>query len=122
MERRRLSKANLLLGQAYESLNQPVKMLCIGTVERYALEGGMRWMRLLRIILRSMIVIKKFERTVLFIDQFENEIEFRTRMVTDRGALFEEFYEPDIEQSLYNDLRHPAFTEDLIDDYSPSLK
>jgi len=42
-------------------------------------------------------------------------------MVTDRGALFEEFYlNPDLEQSLYNDLRmHPAFTDALVEDLSP---
>jgi TolA-binding protein len=60
-------------------------------------------------------------RTIQFINQLETDMEFRTKVVTDRGFLFEQFYNnPTLEQSLYNKLRrHPGFTPALLDDLSP---
>ncbi|MGB0414606.1 MAG: tetratricopeptide repeat protein [Coraliomargarita sp.] len=120
-----LSKANLLLGQAYEALNQPVKMLALyrEMIERYALEPDNEGVDTLieDYAEKYRTNLAKLQRTVQFIDQLENDLEFRNRMVTDRGALFEEFYlNPDLEQSLYNNLRmHPAFTEALLEDLTP---
>lgn len=60
-------------------------------------------------------------KTVEFLDALENDIEFRTQIVTDRGFLFEYFYNnTDVDQSLYNRLRnHSQFGEWLIKDLSP---
>ncbi len=124
-ENGQLAKANLLLGQAYEALNQPVKMLSLyrEMIDRYALDTENQGVDVLieDYAEKYTTNLKKLERTVTFINQMENDIEFRTRMVTDRGALFEEFYlNPDLEQSLYNKLRmHPEFTDALVEDLSP---
>ncbi|GEM_PF-426618 len=59
-------------------------------------------------------------RTLEFLYDLENDLEFRTKIVTDRGFLFEVFYgDPTLEQTLYNKLRrHPNFTVKLLDDLS----
>lgn len=61
------------------------------------------------------------ERTVSFLDRLDNDLEFRTKIVSDRGFLFELFYEnDDIHQPLYNNLRnHPDFGPALAKDLSP---
>ena len=120
-----LAKANLLLGQAYEAMNQPVKMLSLyrEMIERFATDASNLGVDVLieDYAEKYQTNLKKLERTVAFIDQLEFDPEFRLRMITDRGALFEEFYfNADLEQSLYNNLRmHPAFTEALLEDLSP---
>ena len=60
-------------------------------------------------------------RTVAFFDRLESDLDFRTKIITDRGFLFEHFYvNPDIDQPLYNKLRRdPAFTDALVEDMSP---
>ena len=61
------------------------------------------------------------KKTVEFLDRLENDIDFRTLIVTDRGYLFEYFYgNTDLDQTLYNRLRnHPQFGERLVKDLSP---
>ena len=60
-------------------------------------------------------------RTVAYFDRLESDLDFRTKIITDRGFLFEHFYvNPDIDQPLYNKLRRdPAFTDALVEDMSP---
>ena len=61
------------------------------------------------------------ENTVALFKRLNNDIDFRTKFVSDRGFLFEHFYvNQDIDQKLYNQLRRDlSFTPKLIDDPSP---
>ncbi|WP_162028860.1 MULTISPECIES: tetratricopeptide repeat protein [unclassified Lentimonas] len=60
-------------------------------------------------------------KTVEFLDALDNDLEFRTKIVTDRGYLFEYFYvNNDLDQTLYNRLRnHPQFDDALVNDLTP---
>ncbi|WPJ98222.1 tetratricopeptide repeat protein [Coraliomargarita algicola] len=120
-----LTRAVLQLGLAYEYLMRPVEMLALyrENIEKYAkvpdnsgvdalIEGYAEKYS------QNKTVIT---RTVAFFDQLENDLEFRKKIVTDRGFLFEHFYvTPELDQTLYNKLRNdPDFTADLLEDLSP---
>ncbi|MGF1453120.1 MAG: tol-pal system YbgF family protein [Opitutales bacterium] len=111
----RLSDAIFELGRAFDLQMQPVKMLSLyretineqasilsdfgvdAIIEGYAEEYTEN---------KNML-----QATVALLDRLDNDSEFRRNFVTDRGYLFEIFYESDdIDQRLYNDLRnHPEF-------------
>lgn len=59
--------------------------------------------------------------TVEFLDRLNDDLEFREKIVTDRGFLFEFFYtNSSVEPSLYETLRnHPNFNASLLKDLSP---
>ncbi len=121
----RMTDAIFELGRAYEYNLQPTKMLDLyrENIEKYinvADNSGVD--TLIEGYAEKYETNKKMlERTVIFLDQLDNDLEFRTKIVTDRGFLFEHFYmNPTLEQSLYNKLRnHPKFTKGLIEDLSP---
>lgn len=121
----RLTDAIFQLGRAYEFLRQPNEMLALyrkyiemfanapknagvdTLIEGYAEKYNTNKATLLK--------------TVEFLDMLDNDIEFRTKIVTDRGYLFEYFYvNNDLDQTLYNRLRnHSQFGEWLVQDLAP---
>ena len=124
-EKADLTRAVLQLGLAFEYLMRPVDMLSLyrENIEIYAtnpnnegvdalIEGYAEKYNKNKILLT---------RTVAFFDRLESDLDFRTKIITDRGFLFEHFYvNPDIDQPLYNKLRRdPAFTDALVEDMSP---
>lgn len=124
-EEGRLTDAIFELGRAYEFLHKPTQMLTLYReyIEKYAndidnpgvdalIEGYAE-----KYLTNKAILIK----TVEFLDALDTDIEFRTKIVTDRGYLFEYFYvNTDLDQTLYNRLRnHPHFNAGLIEDLSP---
>ncbi|NBB78423.1 MAG: tetratricopeptide repeat protein [Verrucomicrobia bacterium] len=120
-----LTRAVLRLGQAFENLLRPVDMLELyreyiaefstdpdnagvdALVESYAEKYNRNK--------------TKLTATVDFFDRMENDLEFREKIVTDRGFLFEQFYNNDnLDEKLYNRMRNdPNFTKALLDDLSP---
>lgn len=121
----RLTDAIFELGRAYEFLRQPNEMLALYReyIEKFAddpendgvdalIEGYAEKYS----INRATLV-----KTVEFLDALENDLKFRTKIVTDRGYLFEYFYvNSDLDQTLYNRLRnHPQFGEWLVQDLAP---
>ena len=124
-EKGRLTDAIFELGRAYEFLRRPNDMLALyrkyielfandpenagvdALIEGYAEKYNTNQATLLK--------------TVEFLDALDNDIEFRTKIVTDRGYLFEYFYvNGDLDQTLYNRLRnHPQFGEWLVEDLAP---
>jgi TolA-binding protein len=124
-ENGRLTDAVFELGRAYEYLREPDQMLALYReyIELFAndpqntgvdtlIEGYAEKYNSNKI---------KLENTVGFLDMLENDIEFRTKIVTDRGYLFEYFYvNPDLDQTLYNRMRnHPQFGDWLVKDLTP---
>ncbi|MGZ0654138.1 tetratricopeptide repeat protein [Coraliomargarita sp. W4R72] len=120
-----LTRAVLQLGLAYEALMRPVEMLALyrENIEKFAtvpdndgvdalIEGYAENYSKNKIILTN---------TVAFFDRLESDLEFRNKIVTDRGFLFEHFYvNPNLDQALYNRLRRdPEFTPALLKDLGP---
>jgi len=113
------------LGRGYEFLSQPSEMLSLyrDYIERYTSDPNNAGVDTLiegfaeKYETNKTLLIK----TVEFLDRLENDIDFRTQIVTDRGFLFEYFFNnKDVDQYLYNRLRtHPEFNEQLINDLSP---
>ena len=120
----RLSDALFQVGRAYEYLNMPNEMLELYriSIDRFISDPTNKGVdALIEGYAEKYFTNKKeLDRTVQFLDQLRDDLEFRTLMVTDSGALFEEFYSnPDLKQTLYNELRsHPNFTEALLEDLS----
>lgn len=120
----RLSDALFQVGRAYEFLNMPNEMLALYrmSIDRFISNPANKGVDALIEGYAEKYFTNKREltRTVQFLDQMQDDMEFRTKMVTDRGALFEEFYlNPDLKQTLYNELRaHPNFTAALLEDLS----
>ena len=120
-----LTRAVLQLGVAYEYLMRPVEMLALyrENIEKFAddptdsgvdalIEGyAEKYVKNLTML----------NETVDFFDKMQNDAEFREKIVTDRGFLFETFYlNQKLDPSLYNRLRRdPAFTPALLEDLSP---
>ncbi|MGC6605388.1 MAG: tetratricopeptide repeat protein [Lentimonas sp.] len=121
----RLTDAIFQLGRAYEFDLKVTKMLTLyrDSIQKYITSPQNDGVDALIEGYAEKYVTneKMLIRTITFIDQLETEEEFRTKIVTDRGFLFEEFYNnPDLEQSLYNKLRnHPDFNEGLLEDLAP---
>lgn len=121
----RLTDAIFELGRAYEFNLEPTKMLQLYSenIRKYIGNASNSGVDTLIEGYAEKFETNKamLERTVAFLDQLDNDQEFRTKIVTDRGFLFEHFYvNPTLEQSLYNKLRnHPAFTDALLEDLSP---
>lgn len=120
-----LTRAILQLGLAYESMMRPVDMLELyrENIKLYANDPD-------NVGVDALIEgyaekyndnLSRLTRTVAFFDRLQSDPEFREKTVTDRGFLFELFYDnPDLDQQLYNKLRgDPNFTEALVDDLSP---
>lgn len=124
-ERGRLTDAIYELGRALEFLRRPVEMLALyrGTIIDYAdLENNPGVDSLIEGYAEKYAYNQKvLARTVEFLDQLRDDLEFRTKIVTDRGFLFEQFYnDPSLDQTLYNRMRsHPAFGPALAEDLSP---
>lgn len=121
----RLTDAIFELGRAYEFNLEVTKMLTLyrSCIEEYITSPTNKGVDALIEGYAEKYVTneKMLTRTIKFIYDLENDLEFRTKIVTDRGFLFEEFYNnPTLEQTLYNKLRaHPDFNEDLVNDLSP---
>jgi len=120
-----LTRAVLQLGLAFEYLMRPVDMLSLyrENIEIYATDPNNDGVDALiegyaEKYTKNQTVLT---RTVAFFDRLESDREFREKIVTDRGFLFEHFYvNPDIDQALYNKLRRdPDFTDALVEDLSP---
>lgn len=120
-----LTRAVLQLGIAFEYLMRPVEMLALyrENIERFAQDPNNSGVDALieSYAEKYQENFTMLERTVKFFDRLEEDAPFREKIVTDRGFLFEHFYEnSDLDQSLYNRLRrHPEFTEALIEDLGP---
>ena len=113
------------LGRSYEFLSRPSEMIALyrSYIERYASDQDNAGVDTLiegfaeKYETNKTLLIK----TVEFLDQLENDLAFRTQIVTDRGFLFEYFFKNrEVDQYLYERLRrHPKFNEQLVDDLSP---
>ncbi|WP_269526400.1 tetratricopeptide repeat protein [Coraliomargarita parva] len=121
----RLTDAVFELGRAYESLLMPVRMLALyqDNIEKYATAIDNQGVDALIEGYAEKYVKNKamLEETVAFLKQLESDLEFREKIVTDRGFLFEFFYlNTKVDQSLYNRLReHPNFGPNLMDGLAP---
>lgn len=121
----KLSRAVLQLGIAFEYLLQPVEMLELyrENIERFANEPDNSGVDALieSYAEKYQQNLTMLQQTVEFFDRLEADAVFREKIVTDRGFLFEHFYEnSDLDPSLYNRLRqHPEFTKALLEDLSP---
>ena len=121
----RATDAIYQLGRGYEFLSRPSEMLALyrNYIERYASDPNNAGVDTLiegfaeKYETNKTLLIK----TVEFLDRLENDIDFRTQIVTDRGFLFEYFFKNrEVDQYLYNRLRtHPEFNEQLVNDLSP---
>lgn len=121
----RLTDAIFELGRAYEFLHQPNQMLALYRkyIEQFANDPKNAGVDALiegyaeKYTTNQTTLLK----TVEFLDMLDSDIEFRTKIVTDRGYLFEYFYvNSDLDQTLYNRLRnHPQFGEWLVLDLTP---
>jgi TolA-binding protein len=120
-----LTRAVLQLGRAFEYLMRPVEMLTLyrENIEKFAsdpentgvdalIEGYAEKYN------KNLTVLSS---TADFFKKLEDDKEFREKIVTDRGFLFEYFYvNQDLDQPLYNKLRNdPDFTTELLEDLSP---
>lgn len=120
-----LTRAVLELGRAYEYLMRPVEMLALyrENIEKYAKDPTNAGVdALIESYAEKYDTNQKvLSTTVAFFDKVEGDPEFREKFVTDRGFLFEAFYnDRNLDPPLYNRLRRdPNFTEDLIEDLSP---
>ena len=120
-----LTRAVLQLGLAFEYLMRPLDMLSLyrENIEIYAKDPSNEGVDALIEGYAEKYNKNKtlLTRTVTFFDRLESDLDFRTKIITDRGFLFEHFYvNPDIDQPLYNKLRRdPDFTDALVDDLSP---
>jgi tetratricopeptide (TPR) repeat protein len=121
----RLTDAIFELGRAYEFLRQPNQMLALYRqyIDKFADDMGNAGVDVLIEGYAEKYHTNKATllKTVEFLDALDNDIEFRTKIVTDRGYLFEYFYiNSDLDQTLYNRLRNdPQFGEWLVEDLAP---
>lgn len=119
------TRAVLQLGLAYEYLMRPVEMLALyrENIETYAAQADNLGVDALIEDYAEKYTANRsvLTRTVQFFDQIQNDPEFREKIITDRGFLFEHFYvNPELDQALYNRLRqNPQFTPALLEDLSP---
>ena len=120
-----MTRAILQLGLAFEYLKRPVEMLSLyrKNIEIYAADANNSGVDALieGYVEKYNSNLATLTRTVAFFDKLESDREFREKIVTDRGFLFELFYNnSDIDQSLYNLLRNdPEFTPALVDNLKP---
>ena len=121
----RLADAVFELGRAYEFTQRPVEMLALyaETIDKYLGDPGNAGVDAL---VES--YAEKYNKnytmltqTVAMLDMMENDMEFREKVVMNRGFLFELFYlNQQLDQPLYNRMRfHPNFTAALLEDLSP---
>jgi len=124
-EEGRLTDAIFELGRAYEFLRQPNQMLALYReyIQKFANDSENNGVDALIEGYAEKYNTNKatLVKTVEFLNALENDIEFRTKIVTDRGYLFEYFYvNNDLDQTLYNRLRnHPQFGDWLVQDLAP---
>jgi len=120
-----LTRAVLQLGVAYEYLLRPVEMLALyrENIEKFADDPENSGVDALIEAYAEKYKenLKMLTNTVDFLDRMENDLDFREKIVTDRGFLFETFYEnPELHQLLYNRMRRDAgFTPALLEDLGP---
>lgn len=111
------------VGRAYELLNQPIRMLSLyqESIIKYAQDSSNHGVDSMieAYVEKYETNLRKLKCTVGFLDRMCDDLEFRTLLVTDRGALFEEFYyNSDLIQELYNNLRETAeFNIDNIENH-----
>jgi TolA-binding protein len=121
----RLTDAIFELGRAYEFLRQPNQMLALYReyIQKFANDTENAGVDALIEGYAEKYHTNKatLVKTVEFLDALDNDLEFRTKIVTDRGYLFEYFYvNSDLDQTLYNRLRnHSQFGEWLVQDLAP---
>ena len=124
-ERGRLTDAVFELGRAYEFTQQPVKMLALytDTITKYISDTANVGVDALieSYAEKYSSNYNTLSQTTFMLDKLENDLDFREKVVTDRGFLFELFYlNKTLDQALYNRMRfHPDFTPALIEDLSP---
>ena len=124
-EKGRMTDAIFQLGRAYEFLRRPNDMLALYRkyIEKFVDDSSNSGVDVLIEGYTEKYNLNKatLKKTVEFLDRLENDIDFRTLIVTDRGYLFEYFYvNTDLDQTLYNRLRnHPQFGEWLVKDLTP---
>jgi TolA-binding protein len=117
----RLTDAIYELGRGYEFTQQPNAMLALfrESIQKYiTLPDNAGVDALIEGYAEKYNSNQKvLTRTVAFLDKLESDPEFRNKIITDRGFLFELFYtNPDLDQTLYNRLRHhPQFNRQLAD-------
>ena len=124
-EKGNLTRAIFELGRTFEYLLRPVEMLSLyrENITKYASDpnnlGADTLIEGYAEKYQANLVM--LENTVALFKRLNNNIDFRTKFVSDRGFLFEHFYvNQDIDQKLYNQLRRDlSFTPKLIDDLSP---
>lgn len=121
----RLTDAVFELGRGYEFQTKPNEMLAIYReyIDRYIsipensgvdtlIEGyAEKYAKNLTLL----------EETVVFLDALDNDLDFRKKIVSDRGYLFEYFYlNQEVDQALYNRLRnHPNYSPALAQSLAP---
>ncbi|MEM1223767.1 MAG: tetratricopeptide repeat protein, partial [Verrucomicrobiota bacterium] len=122
---KRVTDATLQLGRGYEYIGNPNGML---TLFRDTILRDFKDPENTGIDALIEAYVEKYNRnktvlteTVALLDRLDDDVEYRTKFITDRGFLFEQFYNnQDLEQTLYNRLRsHPSFTDQLVSDLSP---
>lgn len=102
--------AYLLIGRSAEAQRQPAKMLevyrkAIAETITLPVNPGMEEI-LMSYGQKVRTNRELFTKTLALLDQMEGNPDFLRKMVTDRGALFEFFYEnPDVDQTLYQRFR-----------------
>lgn len=120
-----LTRAVLRLGQAFEYLTRPVDMLALyrENIRRFSQAADNTGVDAL---IESYAEKYNENQATLtatndFFDRMEDDSEFREKIVTDRGFLFEQFYNnDDLDEGLYNRMRNdPDFTEALLEDLGP---
>ncbi|MFT4900971.1 MAG: tetratricopeptide (TPR) repeat protein [Lentimonas sp.] len=121
----RLTDAILQLGRAHQLTQHPTKMLNLYSeaIRAHISNAGDTGVDSLIEAYAEAFESNKIQlvATNKFLDDLRDDLQFRNKIVTDRGFLFEFFYtHPTIEQSLYNKLRsHPKFNSALLEDISP---
>lgn len=117
--------AYLMIGRAAEAEREPARMLevyraAISETIGLPVNPGME-----EILMDYGVKLRKnrelFASTLAFFDALEQNPEFLHKIVTDRGVLFEFFYEnPNVDQSLYQRFRRePQLGVALLEDKAP---
>lgn len=121
----RLTDAVFQLGRGFEFSMRPTEMLALYRkfIEQYCNDPKNQGVDTLieGYAEKYNTNLTMLKTTVEFIDRIKADSDFRTKLFTDRGFLFEQFYlNQQINQELYNQLRtHPAFGPNLASDLSP---
>ena len=113
-------KAIIQLGRSMELLHQPNEMFKLyrGIIVENKHSDDINIDELIETYAEKYSSINETLReTVTFLDKLVVDATFRENIITDPGFLFEQFYyNPSLDQTLYNRLRnHPSFGDQLLD-------